>query len=171
MITVATAITLARIALVPLVITTCMYEQWLLAALLATIAVATDFLDGYVARRYQQETALGALLDPVADKLFILGAVTVLWAQALMPGWLMLLLWAKEGMIGVGALYLWRRGLMPPQARLSGKVAMAVQSSACLLLFFTRYTHISSLLILVTGATLYALVDYTHVAYERLKNQ
>ena len=78
-ITFATYITIARIILVVPIIYLLLNNYFLLAAFVAAVAAFSDVLDGYIARKFNQESALGALLDPVADKLFILSTFTVLW--------------------------------------------------------------------------------------------
>ena len=55
------------------------YHQWSWATILFACAVATDFLDGFVARRYHQESRLGQLLDPIADKILIISLMYALF--------------------------------------------------------------------------------------------
>lgn len=79
--TLANKLTLARIALIPLfVVIFYLPYQWSYpaAALVFSLAAATDWLDGYIARRYQQTTEFGAFLDPVADKLMVAVALVLL---------------------------------------------------------------------------------------------
>ncbi|MBY0109799.1 MAG: CDP-alcohol phosphatidyltransferase family protein [Candidatus Babeliaceae bacterium] len=173
MITLATYITLMRIVLIAPISYLLLNNFFLAAGFLAAIAAATDMLDGYIARKYHQESALGGLLDPLADKLFILTTITLLWCRYtnMVPVWFIVFLWAKETLMFAGALLIIVQGHTPPPARFSGKIAMAGQVSYCLLLFFTRYTELKipiflhGLVILVMGATLYALIDYGKVGY------
>lgn len=65
-------ITLLRIILSPIIVGCIVYQQWVWSALLFAFAVFTDYLDGFVARRYHQESRLGQLLDPIADKILII---------------------------------------------------------------------------------------------------
>lgn len=67
----AIQITILRIILAPIIVRLVWSQQWTFAALLFAFAVLTDFLDGFVARRYHQESRLGQLLDPIADKTLI----------------------------------------------------------------------------------------------------
>lgn len=79
--TLANQLTLARIALIPLfVVVFYLPYKWSYpaAALLFSLAAVTDWLDGYIARKYQQSTAFGAFLDPVADKLMVAVALVLL---------------------------------------------------------------------------------------------
>ena len=88
--TVATALTFTRIALIPVfVIAFYLPVSWasFASALIFSIAAATDWLDGYYARKLNQSSAFGAFLDPVADKLMVAVAL-VLIVQADPTPWL-----------------------------------------------------------------------------------
>jgi len=79
--TLANQLTLFRILLIPVfVIIFYLPYSWSypLTALIFTLAAITDWLDGYVARKYNQSTAFGAFLDPVADKLMVVVALVLL---------------------------------------------------------------------------------------------
>ena len=75
-------LTLLRIALIPVFIVVYYTTSWewhnLAAAAIFGLAAATDWVDGYVARKYNLITAFGAFLDPVADKLIVVAAMVVL---------------------------------------------------------------------------------------------
>ncbi len=83
-------LTYGRIVAVPLVVG-CMYwpevdaMRWLAFALYATAAV-TDFFDGYLARAWSQQSALGQMLDPIADKLLVAGVLLMLVADQTIAG-------------------------------------------------------------------------------------
>ena len=82
-ITIPTAITLFRIALIPLfVIVFYLPVSWanVAAAGIFGVACASDWIDGYLARMLKQESAFGAFLDPVADKLIVVVAVVLIVA-------------------------------------------------------------------------------------------
>ena len=93
------AITLARLACVPVIV-------WLtyspgtgglsVAASLFTLAVASDWLDGYLARRLRMRSAFGTFMDPLADKVMILCLLFVFADRGLVPTWLALLNMARE---------------------------------------------------------------------------
>lgn len=92
-------ITLARIALIPLILI-CIdnYSPRLsaLAALIFGIAAATDFVDGYLARRLDLVTVVGKFLDPLADKLIVLSTLVMLVDRGRAPAWLVIVLTARE---------------------------------------------------------------------------
>ncbi|MEJ2417214.1 MAG: CDP-diacylglycerol--glycerol-3-phosphate 3-phosphatidyltransferase [Exilibacterium sp.] len=79
--TLANQLTLLRIALIPLlVVVFCLPYRWSypVSALIFSVAALTDWLDGYIARKYDQSTPFGAFLDPVADKLMVVVALVLL---------------------------------------------------------------------------------------------
>ncbi|MFA6053289.1 MAG: CDP-diacylglycerol--glycerol-3-phosphate 3-phosphatidyltransferase [Methylobacter sp.] len=83
-----TNLTLLRIALIPL-LTAIFYVPWeysnLVCTLIFMFAGLTDWLDGYLARRMQQETPFGAFLDPVADKLMVAIVLVLIVQQQATP--------------------------------------------------------------------------------------
>lgn len=87
--TLANRLTLLRAGLVIPYAALALSEQRVLAGVLFAIAAATDLLDGYVARRMQEETALGKVLDPIADKMLTITALIVLVAMETLTGWML----------------------------------------------------------------------------------
>jgi CDP-diacylglycerol---glycerol-3-phosphate 3-phosphatidyltransferase len=67
-----------------------------LAALIFSLASITDLLDGYIARQQKQETAVGKLLDPMADKLLILSCMIMLIPLDRIPAWIVVLIIGRE---------------------------------------------------------------------------
>lgn len=77
---------------------------------------ATDWVDGFLARRLKQRTALGAKLDPVADRLYILATVITLLVRGIVPIWFVVILLARDVMLA----------LLLPKLRKHGMVALPV---------------------------------------------
>jgi cardiolipin synthase len=80
--------------------------QHLLGALLLGLLGASDFLDGFVARRLGMVSDLGKILDPVADRVLIVSAVLAAFITSALPRWILLALLAREAIITVGTLAL-----------------------------------------------------------------
>lgn len=79
--TIATQLTLLRVALIPLLVIVYYLPygwHYFLSAFIFSIAALTDWADGYIARKYNQSTPFGAFLDPVADKLMVVVALVLL---------------------------------------------------------------------------------------------
>ncbi|MDQ6787733.1 MAG: CDP-diacylglycerol--glycerol-3-phosphate 3-phosphatidyltransferase [Acidobacteriota bacterium] len=101
-------LTLARIIVVPLlvvVLLTPVAEDWFgissyaLAIAIFLAATLTDILDGHLARRRNQVSKIGALLDPVADKLLVSAALIVLVEKHLAPAWTVVIILGREFII------------------------------------------------------------------------
>ncbi|NLW49311.1 MAG: CDP-diacylglycerol--glycerol-3-phosphate 3-phosphatidyltransferase [Candidatus Brocadiaceae bacterium] len=93
------AITLARLALVPAIVALTYAHRPLplaAAALLFAVATASDWLDGYLARRLHAQSTFGTVLDPLVDKILVLCVLFVLADRGLVPLWLALLNMARE---------------------------------------------------------------------------
>ena len=101
--TIPNAITLLRMALVPVFLLLYLGGDpgWALICFIA--AGFSDALDGFLARLLNQRSKLGTILDPIADKLLGLAALAVLVARARVPVWLLLLILFRDGAIAVGA--------------------------------------------------------------------
>jgi CDP-diacylglycerol---glycerol-3-phosphate 3-phosphatidyltransferase len=100
-ITFSTRITLVRIVLVPVLLALILAEGNLrhapaLAAAVFLVASFTDFVDGYLARRWQQVTALGNFLDTTADKLLVIGALVGLQAIDVVNAWVVFVVITRE---------------------------------------------------------------------------
>src|SRR5690606_23429293 len=111
LVNVANAMTAARLALVPVFVALVVASQlthpgWRAAACLVFAAASlTDFVDGWVARRYGLVTAFGKVADPIADKALTGSALVLLSAYGALPWWVTGLILARE--VGVTALRFW----------------------------------------------------------------
>jgi len=104
----ANVLTSVRLLLTAPLVWAVLARRWPLGLALFLLGVATDVLDGWVARR-ERPTLLGQLLDPLADKLFYAGAFGALYGAGRVP-LLGLILYAVPPLgIGLGTLILWRR--------------------------------------------------------------
>ena len=84
-------LSLLRIAMVPVVVVLLDERQYSLALLIFTIAGLTDGLDGWIAKKYKLQSALGAILDPLADKLLLVSTYTMLAVLGDIPFWLLVM--------------------------------------------------------------------------------
>jgi cardiolipin synthase len=100
------------------------HDGWALAVL--AIGGTTDWVDGYVARRLNQVSRLGELMDPFADRLYILAALLALTIRDVIPWWLTIALLAREVTVGIALLILRRRGYGPPPVHYVGKTGTFV---------------------------------------------
>jgi CDP-diacylglycerol--glycerol-3-phosphate 3-phosphatidyltransferase len=134
-----TVITFARILLIPLFIFV-VYSKPLLGAFIFIIASVTDILDGYIARKSQQVTKFGVLLDPIADKLLIITALIVLVDMTPIAAWIAIVIITREfAVTGLRIVALSKDIIIP--AEMGGKIKMIAQFSSILFLLIDR-SHI-----------------------------
>ena len=84
-ITLPNLLTVFRMVLVPIFVTLLFYQRFVLALVVFVIAGITDGLDGLLARRFDQRSQLGTVLDPIADKLMLVTAFVVLSMRSVFP--------------------------------------------------------------------------------------
>lgn len=99
-------LTVLRIAATPLLIMLLKYEMFPGALLLFVLAGISDGLDGYIAKRFQYQTRLGAILDPVADKILLVSCFVVLTVMGHIPFWLLVVVVFRDIVIVGGYLLL-----------------------------------------------------------------
>jgi Phosphatidylglycerophosphate synthase len=151
--TTANKITIVRILMIPVFVTLAIYYgqsiqrgaplEWqrFAAIIVFLLAAASDGLDGYVARRYKQRSALGAILDPIADKGLLLSGIITLsitnWSQSdpnygKFPVWFPVLVITRDAVILVGAaiLHYFIGNKMKVKPSWTGKVATVCQMCA-----------------------------------------
>jgi CDP-diacylglycerol---glycerol-3-phosphate 3-phosphatidyltransferase len=161
------ALTLSRIFLVPLLVVVLLtkfegsaiigIKKELLGAAIFGLASLTDWLDGYLARRRQQVTALGQLMDPLADKLLITAALVSLVQMDLAPAWIVAVVLGREFAVTVLRSLAHSRGISIPASPL-GKFKMVSQVVAILLLILAPVDEQLSAFVLLGRMALWVAV-------------
>jgi len=178
----ATLLTLFRIAAIPVVVV-CFYADFEharpIAAILFGIAAVTDFIDGWVARRYNQSSRFGEFLDPVADKLMVV-IVLVMLVQAQSSLWedvIAMIIIGRE--ITVSALREWMASIgerATVKVQYSGKIKTTLQMFG--IAFMVYFEPLFGLdiykigYVLLLGAavmTLYSMYQYLAAAWPAMK--
>nr|WP_222929594.1 CDP-alcohol phosphatidyltransferase family protein [Rathayibacter agropyri] len=121
--TVPNVLSMVRLALVPVFLVLVVSGQDALALLTLVVSSLTDYLDGWIARRFDQMTRLGRILDPAADRLYIFATVLGLATRDLVPWWLVAVLLARDLMLVVLAVILANHGYGPLPVHHLGKFA------------------------------------------------
>jgi cardiolipin synthase (CMP-forming) len=150
--TVPNAISVARLAGVPVFLWLVLGPEadgWAVGLLIA--AGLSDWLDGVIARAWDQQSRLGQVLDPAADRLYIAATLIGLAIRAIIPWWLVALLAARELLLAVALLVLRRYGYGPPQVSLVGKAATLCLLYAFPLLFLGAHAGTPALVARVIG--------------------
>ena len=177
--TVPNVLTMLRMALIP-VYWWLMAQGRMIPALCTYVAASlTDLADGYIARKYNQITDFGKLMDPLADKLMVLSVMLSLilpmgGRPAVLPWWPFIIVLAKEGLMVLGGLFMLKKGVVV-YSKVIGKVAQLVMVLSLICAFFYDYfDRIGApvylwLLYAAVALTLCALVFYVREAYGKLK--
>ena len=122
--TIPNALSFVRLLLVPVFLWLVLGpEHDELALLVLVVSGITDYLDGKLARTLGQTTKIGAILDPVADRLYILAVVVGLGLRDIIPWWLAAILIGRDLILALTLPVYRRRGLPPPDVIYLGKAA------------------------------------------------
>ena len=103
-------ITIGRLFLVPLVIVMILNGHWQAAFVVFVVAGMSDAVDGFLARHCGMASALGAYLDPIADKALIVSIYVTLAIVGAVPAWLVVLVVARDVMIVSAVILSWAMG-------------------------------------------------------------
>jgi cardiolipin synthase len=127
--TIPNALSALRLLIIPVFVWVALGpENDVLAFGLLAASAVTDWLDGVIARRFHMVSRVGQLLDPIADRLFVVSTLVVLAVRDLVPWWLVAILVARDVLLFFVQLYVHRRGVDPLPVHYVGKAA-----TACLL--------------------------------------
>jgi cardiolipin synthase len=124
--TIPNVVSIVRLAGVPLFLWLILGPEadgWALVVLM--LSGVTDYLDGFLARKLNQTSQLGAILDPVADRLYILSTVVGFAARDIIPIWLAVLLPLRDALLWVLVPFLRTRGYSSLPVHFLGKAATA----------------------------------------------
>jgi len=165
--TLASKITLVRVAFIPAYMVL-MYLSggqtglfmWLALAVFM-IASLTDYVDGHIARKYNQVTDFGKFLDPLADKLLVIAAMTIFCQWGMMPAWALMIVLTREFAVTGLRLVAVGKGTVIAAGK-SGKFKTAsTMIGLCVLMAFPAVPYLAlavNIVILVT--TVYSGIEY-----------
>jgi CDP-diacylglycerol--glycerol-3-phosphate 3-phosphatidyltransferase len=136
--TTANLVTLIRISMIPIymIVYALCGNTSLLAVAIFILASATDALDGYIARHYNQVTDFGKFVDPLADKLLILAALLMLTSDGIMPAWCGMVVLTREFVISSLRMVAASKGIVIAAAK-SGKIKAVTQVVCTVILMLT----------------------------------
>lgn len=158
-------LTVFRIFLVPVFLYLVIKDRLYSATAVFVIAGLTDAIDGFIAKTFNQRTEIGAVIDPLADKLLLTSSFIVLTVKGFVPLWLCVLVILRDIVILTGVLTLrgaGRKVVVSPT--IFGKLATLLQISTVLYAMVfsgaSRDTAFLSLAALTALVTIYTGVDY-----------
>ena len=158
--TLANKITVLRIALVPVFLVLAYFGHRYTAMAVFILASISDYVDGYIARKYDQVSVFGKFMDPLADKMLVLSAMCFFAESGEMPGWAVAIVLMREFAVsGLRLIAAEKRIVIA--AGWSGKIkTAATMVSICVILFFNNMylNTVAVTVILVT--TIYSGIEY-----------
>jgi cardiolipin synthase (CMP-forming) len=165
-------LTITRIVIIPIFITSIIYNRYDYSLYLFIIAALTDLFDGLFARLKNQKTALGTFLDPLADKFLLVTSFIIFSVYGWIPKWLTITVISRDIIIIVGWLILYLiAGTSKVQPSILGKATIWIQSMLIAyilfdinVLFLPDIPHI--LLLATAGIT---ILSGLHYIYRGLK--
>lgn len=167
--TTASKITLARIALIPALMAALYYSHELhpysgrrfIPVFIFFIASVTDFVDGYIARHYNQVTDFGKFLDPLADKLLTISAMAYLCEIGHFPAWALMIVLTREFAVTGLRLVAVQKGTVIA-AGWSGKVKTATTMVGLVLMMALPGQEVLNwvLMIMIVITTLWSGIEY-----------
>ena len=165
--TLASKITLVRVAMIPAYMAT-MYLSagqaglWMYLSLaIFIVASLTDFVDGYIARHYNQTTDFGKFLDPLADKLLTVAAMAMFCEWGVFPAWALMVILTREFAVSGLRMVASQKGSVIA-AGWSGKVKTAsTMVGLCAMMAFPGIDLLNwVVIIMIVATTLYSGVEY-----------
>jgi cardiolipin synthase len=169
--TIPNLVSLIRLALVPVFL-------WLLvgrnnvagAGWLLGVIGATDWIDGYLARRLNQVSKVGEFLDPLADRLAVAVAVVAGLIEGVLPLWFAWAIIVRESLIGVGALILGLKAGAKLTVRRLGKLATMLLYASIAWFYVGRGSDFDPLVWAAYGAGVPGLVAYFVVGWQYMND-
>lgn len=170
-------ITLFRLFLIPIFVAVFFIGEigYLWSGVIFVIASFTDFIDGYLARKYNETTNLGAFLDPVADKVLVFAALILLAESGVIPSWSVILIIGRETLINGFRLIAIEKGVVISASYL-GKLKTVTQMVSLVLLLFAPaflFLNVIGLFIywIAVIATLISGIEYVYQGRDLLSDR
>lgn len=169
--TTANKITILRIILIPVFLVLAYQGQMYWALAVYIIACISDFVDGYIARHYNQISNFGKFMDPLADKMLVLAAMCFFIENGQMPGWAVALVLLREFAVSGMRLVAVEQNKVIAAA-MSGKVKTAsTMVCLCLMMLFGDVDLVNIIsTIIIVGTTLYSGIEYFWVNRDVFKS-
>ena len=162
--TISNYITLSRIIFLPFIIYFLVTEQRIIAFIILFISLFSDMFDGFLARKLNQETETGKMLDPICDKISLIAILITLFLIGSMPLWGLVIIIARDILILIGSMILWKNRNKIFASNSFGKITGALYGA--LICAFTLGWHIPGRIILylcipaITGSFIIYLNRY-----------
>jgi cardiolipin synthase len=167
-------LSIVRIGLVYPILNNIYLNNFQLSIVFFIVAAITDALDGFLARKMNWQTDLGAILDPIADKLLLSGTIFILWLTEFIPFYIFIIFIGRDVVILLGAaVQMTLNELDTPMPNLLGKLTTSLQIVYIAVVFlkeiFNLEFAISILDIIIIVITITSLIVYALNWYKDIK--
>ncbi len=147
------------------------YVSWIVAAIIFAVASITDWLDGYLARKWKVVSNFGKFADPLADKMLTMAAFVMLIALGLAPAWVVAIIVCRELAVTGLRLLLVEQGGAVLAAAMPGKIKTFTQMLSIIFLLIGDPIYIGTILLYVCLIfTIYSGYDYFAKNMQVFKN-
>jgi len=120
--TIANVITISRLVVLPFIVYFLIKDQRIIASVIMLISLLSDGVDGYIARRFDQETELGKILDPLCDKIFLAVILITLLVIDSIPIWIVIIIIVRDFLILLGSYVVLKYKSVVLTSSLVGKI-------------------------------------------------
>lgn len=184
--TIANNISISKIFLIPFFIIFYLNNSvtsYIICLIIITISEATDYFDGYIARRYNMVSEVGKLLDPMADSLYRFSMYLTFYIDRAIPVWVVFIFFFRDIIVAYVRMGLSIQGIVLAAKR-SGKIKAVFQAAGAILIILTKLGFMMQLIdykamhlfilvvvIIVSSVVLYSLFDYLIPSLKIMRNK
>jgi len=167
-------LSIIRIGLVYPILNNIYLSNFELSIVFFVLAAVTDAMDGFLARKMNWQTDLGAILDPIADKLLLSGTIFILWLNQLIPFYIFIIFIGRDVAILLGAaIQMTLNELDTPMPNLLGKLTTSLQIIYIAVVFLKEILNLEfgilTLDIIIIIITVMSLLVYAYSWYKDIK--
>jgi len=167
-------LSIIRIGLVYPILNNIYLNNFELSIVFFVLAAVTDAMDGFLARKMNWQTDLGAILDPIADKLLLSGTIFILWLNELIPFYIFIIFIGRDVAILLGAaIQMTLNELDTPMPNLLGKLTTSLQIIYIAVVFLKEILNLEfgilTLDIIIIIITVMSLLVYAYSWYKDIK--
>ncbi|MGA1862639.1 CDP-diacylglycerol--glycerol-3-phosphate 3-phosphatidyltransferase [Deferribacter thermophilus] len=173
---IANQLTFLRLIIVPIFLIFLFIDKTysnIIATVLFILASITDFIDGFIARKYNLVTNLGKIIDPIADKILVASALIGLVELKRIPAWIVIIILSREFAVGALRNFASTKGVVIP-AGLSGKVKTTLQMiSISMIIYKEKFLGVDMyylgkiLLYISVIISILSLIDYFYKYFKK----
>ncbi len=179
MLNIPNLLTILRFILIPIFIIAMGYNKPTIALFIFLIAGITDALDGYIARRFKQETILGKILDPIADKTLLVSSFVFIYNSNLnvkFPFWFVVIVISRDTFILLGSVIIYLiKGKLKVEPSIFGKATTFFQIVSVVIVLMANIVHIpttmlNTIIYLTVIFTVISAITYLYSGLQQLYN-